>query len=263
MNEINMIETYTKEYCNSLELVYGDGMMSEGGEREIENMLSGIDIKNKLILDFGCGLGALAIFLAKRYGANVIGVDINPEIIENATNRIPAELGSKVKFLVNSSTKKLPFGDNEFDLIISKGVIVHLTNNQHYELFNEFNRTLKIQGDLVIHDWLSQQDEKWIGNLNMLVENEGLYLNPISIRTYEKMLVDAGFKVMQFNNRSLVYSQYNREIVDKLNSQSIKDKFVDLYDLATWSAHVKDYETVSTEFANGQLICGEFKVKKI
>jgi len=261
MNEFDAIEAYTEKYCDSLELAYGTGMMSEGGEQEIESMLSGMDVQNKLVLDFGCGLGALAIFLAKNYGANVIGIDINPKIIENATTRIPSELTNKVTFLVSSETKKLPFSDNKFDLIVSKGVIVHLTNNQHYELFSEFNRILKPLGDLIIQDWLSKEDGKWEGSLNILVENEGLYLNPVSIPTYEKMLTSAGFGISKFNNKSQFYSNYNREIVAKLKTKAIKDKFTQLYDLDTWNTHIKDYQTVSEEFAIGNLICGEFKAK--
>jgi len=262
MNEFDIIEAYTEKYCDSLELAYGTDMMSEGGQQEMESMFSGMNIQNKLVLDFGCGLGGLAIFLAKNYGANVIGTDINPKIIENATTRIPSELNNKITFLVNSETKKLPFFDNKFDLIVSKGVIVHLTNDQHYELFSEFNRILKPLGDLIIQDWLSKEDGKWEGNLNILVENEGLYLNPVSIPTYERMLTNAGFKISEFNNRSQFYSNYNREIVTKLKSKTIKDKFTQLYDLNTWNTHIKDYQTISEEFATGNLICGEFKAKK-
>jgi hypothetical protein len=76
------------------------------------------------------------------------------------------------------------------------------------------------------------------------------------------MLTNAGFKISKFNNRSQFYSNYNREIVTKLKSKTIKDKFTQLYDLNTWNTHIKDYQTISEEFATGNLICGEFKAKK-
>jgi ribosomal protein L11 methyltransferase len=46
--------------------------------------MSTLDFKGKKVLDFGCGTGILAIVAAKEGAAKVIGVDIQPEAIENS-----------------------------------------------------------------------------------------------------------------------------------------------------------------------------------
>ena len=38
--------------------------------------------KNKYILDIGCGVGAAACYITKKYGCKVVGVDISEKIIE-------------------------------------------------------------------------------------------------------------------------------------------------------------------------------------
>src|SRR5688572_17235376 len=47
------------------------------------------DVKDKVVLDYGCGLGDNSVLLADR-GAKVIGVDISPELLELAEKRLAA-----------------------------------------------------------------------------------------------------------------------------------------------------------------------------
>lgn len=46
--------------------------------------ISEIDFQNKNVLDYGCGTGILAVAAAMEGAAHVIGVDIQPEAIENS-----------------------------------------------------------------------------------------------------------------------------------------------------------------------------------
>lgn len=55
------------------------------------------DLTGARILDAGCGTGALAFELAAR-GADVIGVDISPQLIEIAQKRTPPQLAGSVTF---------------------------------------------------------------------------------------------------------------------------------------------------------------------
>jgi magnesium-protoporphyrin O-methyltransferase len=56
------------------------------------------DLTGARILDAGCGTGMLAIEAARR-GASVVAVDISPELVSEASNRLPNDIDpSKIDF---------------------------------------------------------------------------------------------------------------------------------------------------------------------
>jgi magnesium-protoporphyrin O-methyltransferase len=55
------------------------------------------DLTGTRVLDAGCGTGALAFELAAR-GADVVGIDISPQLIDIANKRTPDAVKSKVEF---------------------------------------------------------------------------------------------------------------------------------------------------------------------
>jgi SAM-dependent methyltransferase len=68
------------------------------------------------MLDVGCGAGQIAIPAAKA-GADVTGVDIASNLIEQARERA-ARQGVKVRF-EEGDAEDLPFADASFDLVVS------------------------------------------------------------------------------------------------------------------------------------------------
>ena len=68
------------------------------------------------VLDVACGTGNLAIPAAKT-GADVTGIDIAPNLIEQAIERAQAE-GVDAKFDVGDA-EALPYGDGEFDVVMT------------------------------------------------------------------------------------------------------------------------------------------------
>lgn len=55
------------------------------------------DVRGKRILDAGCGTGAASEVLA-ILGAEVVGVDISPSLVQIAKDRLPAQLKDQVTF---------------------------------------------------------------------------------------------------------------------------------------------------------------------
>ena len=66
--------------------------MAPGGEGNVDKLVAGIDLTGKRVLDIGCGIGGPAFVLARKYGAYVTGIDLEPQLIARATRRA-AELG--------------------------------------------------------------------------------------------------------------------------------------------------------------------------
>lgn len=99
---------------------------------------------NKRTLDAACGEGYGSALLA-RSAASVEGVDISPEAINHANQRY--EQQQNVNFQVADCTK-LPFGDDEFDRVVSFETLEHLA--EHDQLLAEFRRVLKADGCLIL-----------------------------------------------------------------------------------------------------------------
>lgn len=101
--------------------------------------------KNKASLDYCCGDGAVAIFLAKN-GAKAVGIDISPISIQNSEKRAIEEgVNQSASFFVMDA-EKLDFEDNYFDIIVCSGVLHHLNIEK---AFQELGRVLKPNGEII------------------------------------------------------------------------------------------------------------------
>ena len=75
------------------------------------------------VLDLGTGTGKAARVVAKRFpAAEVVGVDLAPEMVEEAKRLLPGELAGRVSFQVADGAS-LPFAAGEFDLVVLQNMI--------------------------------------------------------------------------------------------------------------------------------------------
>ncbi|MEY2883040.1 MAG: hypothetical protein RL490_764 [Pseudomonadota bacterium] len=99
------------------------------GREDMRNMLLSWlpqDLTGRRILDAGCGTGALAIEAARR-GADVVGIDVSPQLISIAVERAPKDVHGKVQFL---SGDMLDPKLGHFDHIVSMDVLIHYEADQ-------------------------------------------------------------------------------------------------------------------------------------
>ena len=72
-----MSSEYPDNFVDRLELLWGPGFLSAGGPAEVGEILAGVDVSGKSVLDIGCGTGGPAIVLARDLGAaTVTGIDL-------------------------------------------------------------------------------------------------------------------------------------------------------------------------------------------
>jgi SAM-dependent methyltransferase len=75
------------------------------------------------VLDLGTGTGKAAGVVARRFpAAEVVGVDLSPEMIQHANELLPDELAGQVRFQVGDATA-LPLEDGSFDLVVLMNMI--------------------------------------------------------------------------------------------------------------------------------------------
>jgi len=75
------------------------------------------------VLDLGTGTGKAARVVAKRFpDTKVVGVDLAPEMVEEAKRLLPSELAGRVSFQVADGAS-LPFAAGEFDLVVLQNMI--------------------------------------------------------------------------------------------------------------------------------------------
>ena len=133
---------------NKLEKVFVNLSARTRNIKTFEHLFSQIDLSNvKKVLEVGCGIGVLSSYLAEKYEWEVTGIDLDPEQIERAKD----DYGKNkyLKFL-EADAKKLPFEDNEYDLVLSSYALHHIPNWD--KALNEISRVLKSSGFYILSD---------------------------------------------------------------------------------------------------------------
>jgi ubiquinone/menaquinone biosynthesis C-methylase UbiE len=109
----------------------------------------------KVVVDIGCGTGALAIPIAERMPtARVIGVDGDPEVLGIAKSK-PG--GKKVKW-TEALADAVPVEDGTVDSVVTSLLLHHLPLETKEAALAEARRVLRPDGQLVVADWAAPQD---------------------------------------------------------------------------------------------------------
>jgi|CXWL01.1.fsa_nt_gi SAM-dependent methyltransferase len=137
----------------------------------------------KLIaLDSGCGTGIIA-YLLKEKGYRVFGVDISSEMLRFAHK------DSKAVQYVLANSLDLPYIDNHFDVVCTRGVLISHVGKKYMNLFiQEHGRVLKKEG-LFVFDFITHFNASEIR-----YRREKAY---VSYNQMVKILNQYGFEVVE------------------------------------------------------------------
>lgn len=109
------------------------------------------ELKGKLVLDVGCGMGRFAE-VATRWGARVVGIDLSAAAEVAARN-----LASRDFVALQADVFALPFAAESFDIIYSVGVLHHTPDCE--AAVKALAKYLKPGGVLAV--WLYSGYNKW------------------------------------------------------------------------------------------------------
>lgn len=94
------------------------------------------------ILDFGCGDGNSSKYMLKYFPkATIYGIDVSEKSIKEASQK-----GLKNITFKSFDGAKIPFSDNEFDVVFTSMVFHHIEHTLHQGVLKEIYRVLKIGG---------------------------------------------------------------------------------------------------------------------
>jgi SAM-dependent methyltransferase len=176
-------------------------------------------IKNKEILDFGCGLGKQTIALAENGAKFVLGIDINEKFLREARNSAEKLiLDGKVRF---TDSWEKSFAE-KFDMVISQNSMEHFDNP--INIFNRMKSALKPHGVMLITfgpPWFAPYgshtqfftklpwvnlffDEKTIIKVRSNFRNDGAKsfkeveggLNKLTVAGFEKIIAESGIQII-------------------------------------------------------------------
>ena len=198
---VEQTQDYDDNLVMLLEVLWGEGYLSPGGDHETALVLDGLDLRGKRVLDLGCGTGGCAMFIAAQLDPDeVVGVDVESGVVAKAIdNAAAAGFDDRVSFLC-IEPGPLPFPDGEFDLVFSKDSIVHIADK--HGLAHELFRVLASAGVFAASDWMSGSDEPPSPALLHYQELEGLGFGLASPDVYFSALRGAGFEQVSYLDRT-------------------------------------------------------------
>ena len=199
-----------------LELIWGEGYMAPGGEGNVANIAEGLDMRGKRVLDIGCGLGGPAFFLARNYGANVVGTDLEPQLIETARQRAKKDgLEAQTEVQVVEAGP-LGFPDESFDFVVSSGAFTQISNK--LEMFKEVLRVLKPGGVFSCYDWMKSNGD-YSEDMLYWFKLEGLTYAMATPELHDELLREAGFVDISVVEKSDWYHEKAREEYERLRGE--------------------------------------------
>lgn len=196
---MHMQDSKKVEEMNYFELLawLGIGSSHPGGFPATKQNLNVLQIMPEdYVLDAGCGSGLTACHLAKTIGCKIIGVDINPQMVEKASFRARKEGVTHLVEFKAADVNDLPFAKDCFDLVIAESVTVFLDK---VKVYREFYRVLKPEGRVADLE-MALLRELPMNYRRQLKECFGSDTNPLLFEEWLETLAQAGFEDVDIKN---------------------------------------------------------------
>jgi phosphoethanolamine N-methyltransferase len=212
-------------------------------------MVEGIDLAGKRVLDIGCGIGGPAFVLARKYGAQVTGIDLEPQLIDRATRRA-AELwlSDRTEFRTVSLG---PFGfpAASFDVVFTSGALTQTEDKAG--IVGECFRVLKPGGVLTCYDWL-KSDAEISDDMRYFIQMEGLTYNLITLTQLGRHLVEGGFEDVKMEDASEWYRRESRREYERMRGEG-RQHIVALIGEAQADHMIEDWRSMVVVCEKGEL----------
>jgi cyclopropane fatty-acyl-phospholipid synthase-like methyltransferase len=143
------------------------------------------------LLDVASGSGGPALYLARKHGCRVTGIDVNEEALNTARQAAKAAALLHAEFELTDASQRLPFDAGRFDAIMCIDAMNHFADRPG--VLREWHRVLKVGGRILFTDPVVLTGP--VSNEELAVRsNIGFFLFAPREVT-ERMVTEAGFHV--------------------------------------------------------------------
>jgi SAM-dependent methyltransferase len=179
------------------------------------------DLKNKTVIDLGCGHGSMCVYMALKGAKKVVGLDINNRLIQFAKENVKENyphLDDKIEFL-NMSLEE--YDDSNYDYIVSYSTLEHVINLKR--VMGAVKEHLKVGG-------------------RFYAGFGPLYNTPFGDHRLTKTVIPWGHLIVP-----------EKTIIEKLNTNS-KNKISSICDLGLNKLSYSDYRSIFSSINNMKML---------
>jgi sarcosine/dimethylglycine N-methyltransferase len=159
------------------------------------------------VADFCAGLGGPARYLARRHGAEVIGIELTPARVEGAA-RLTTLVGLQDRVrILHGDVMAPPLEDSSVDAVVSQEAFLHVPDK--VRALAAARRVLKPEGRLAFTDWIAHRP---LAPDDAVLMWEGMAVQKLGdIPAYCALVESAGFGVDTVVDLSMEWKAVLRE----------------------------------------------------
>ena len=251
-------DEYHDAMVTMLEVIWGKGYMAPGGEGNVDILTRDLNLRGKQVLDFGCGIGGPAFYMAGRLGAQVTGIDIAAPLIRLAQERArEMDLDSRTSFLVVQAGP-LEFSDESFDVVLSSGAFTQIADKSG--TYKDCLRVLKPGGILTCYEWMRAGGE-YSADMRYWFKVEGLTYAMETLEKHAELLEQAGFTDVDIHDGSAWYRRRVREEYEQIRT-SLYPTLVERIGQENADHFVEDWRAMVVVCEKGEMLQGYCRGQK-
>lgn len=223
---MNDAENYYNSFGDMYELVWSEnihmGLFSGTDDLKIacqkmtEFLAKFAEVKkDSKILNIGCGRGGTDRYLAQKYNASIVAIDISQKQIDIATIRAAESNLQKSITYIQADMDKLNFKDQNFDLIWMDESLGY--SRQKLKTLKYLSSILNKPGKILIEDVILM-DEKYRHEVAVMFGSRSKIDDLMTKDQYLALIKDGGFKVIKSEDLSANVAKTYQKVNEYINN---------------------------------------------
>jgi sarcosine/dimethylglycine N-methyltransferase len=204
------------------------------------------------VLDVCSGMGGTSRYLAYRYGARVVGLDLTRSRVEGARHLTKlVRLQGRVSYVTGDACD-LQFEPESFDRLVSQEAFLHIPDRE--ALFSGCYRVLKKGGGIGYTDWIAS--DALDQSARQRFADEFVAPSIASFSDYRGLLADAGFSDIEVTDLSAEWRVILGQRLEMY--RSLKEQTIAQFGERRYREYIGGYTFFIQQIEAGRLGGGRF-----